>query len=166
METLIQLNLNERLEMPEPSEAAAQGVGKQELSRVPVELGAPPLSLWNMVGQHTRGLFVPSLPKAPSGSPWAVPQLTRATATQPRAAGCHLMSCPAPGAVVPLSLPSQTKGTSGALCRGPERGQTGPIILIKEIKPCIDFSPGWRRAGAVKALHNPFTRHRATLPSL
>lgn len=74
--------------------------------------------------------------------------------------GCHDASsipCPAPGAVVPLFLPSQTKGTSGALCCSPERAQTGPKILIKEIKPCIDFSPGWHKAGAVRALHNPFT---------
>lgn len=71
--------------------------------------------------------------------------------------------CPAPGAAVPLSLPSQTKGTSAALCCGPELGQTGPIILIKEIKPRIDFSPGWCKAGAVKALHNPVTQLRAVM---
>lgn len=68
METLVQLNLNETLEMPEPrSEATAQGsargVGKQGLSRVSLELGAPALCLFNMIGHHTRALFVPSLPK-------------------------------------------------------------------------------------------------------
>lgn len=46
-----------------------------------------------------------------------------------------------------------------------EPGQTGPTVLIKEIKPCIDFSPGRHPAARGWLLHNPLTCCRATLPS-
>lgn len=167
VETLIQLNLNRNLEMPEQrSEAAAQGspqgVGKQGLSRVPMDhfcsLSGTQRSTTAVCAVLAQGLMGQSLGHH---SP-AQHDASSIPCPAPRAAPSHAQL---PGLLSPV--PTQpNKMHKRCFVLQPRAGQTGPIILIKEIKPCIDFSPGWRKAVAVKALHNPFTQHRATLPSL
>lgn len=126
-EPTLRLNLSGRLEMPErASEGRSWAPWHRSVHAVPV---------WSLTQQRLdqRGGALPRL---------AVAAATGERARQ-RAARCRSIPSPAPWAVFPpLCLPCQTKGTSSALCCGRVLGQAGPIILIKEIKPCIDFSPG------------------------